>query len=92
MPVFLARDLPIRRKQARLGVTIAEASLSQAEWETVYAVTRTYFGVVYARQQLVDFQEVGLGSAAATMLFVIIAVVTAVVITLGRVRPGGEEA
>jgi outer membrane protein len=52
VPVFLARDLPIRRKQARLGVMIAQASLTQAEWETVYAVTRTYFGVIYARQQL----------------------------------------
>jgi outer membrane protein TolC len=52
IPVIIARDLPIRRKQAHLGVTIAEASLSQAEWETVYAVTRTYFGIVYARQQL----------------------------------------
>jgi outer membrane protein TolC len=52
VPVFLARDLPIRRQQAGLGVTIAVAGLNQAEWETVYAVTRTYFGVVYARQQL----------------------------------------
>jgi outer membrane protein TolC len=51
IPTFLARDLPIRRQQACLGVTIAQASLSQAEWETIYAVTRTYFGVVYARQQ-----------------------------------------
>jgi len=52
IPTFIALDLPIRRKQACLGVTIAEAGLAQAEWETVYAVTRTYFGVVYARQQL----------------------------------------
>jgi outer membrane protein TolC len=52
IPVFFARDLPIRRRQACLGITIAEAGLGQAEWETVYAVTRTYFGVVYARQQL----------------------------------------
>jgi outer membrane protein TolC len=52
LPAFLARDLPIRRQQALLGVTIADASLSQAEWETVYAVMRTYFGIVYARQQL----------------------------------------
>ncbi len=52
VPTFLARDLPIRRKQSCLGVTIAYAGLCQAEWETVYAVTRTYFGVVYARQQL----------------------------------------
>ena len=34
---------------------------------------------VYARQQLVDFQEVGFGSAAATLLFLIIAVITVIV-------------
>jgi len=40
---------------------------------------------VYARQQLVDFQDVGFGSAAATMLFVIIAAITAVYLTAARV-------
>jgi trehalose/maltose transport system permease protein len=40
---------------------------------------------VYARQQLVDFQDVGYGSAAATMLFVIIALITAVYLTAARV-------
>ena len=43
---------------------------------------------VYARQQLVDFQDVGYGSAAATGLFLLIAIVTAVFITFGRVRLG----
>lgn len=57
VPVFLARDLPLRRQQACLGVSIAAAGLNQAEWETVYAVTRTYFGVVYARQQLRVVQD-----------------------------------
>ena len=33
---------------------------------------------VYARQQLVDFQEVGYGSAAATLLFLIIALLTVI--------------
>jgi outer membrane protein TolC len=51
VPTFLRRDLPIRRKQACLGITIAEAGLEQAEWDNVYAVTRTYFGVIYAREQ-----------------------------------------
>ena len=32
---------------------------------------------VYARQQLVDFQEVGLGSAASTLIFLIIATILA---------------
>lgn len=44
---------------------------------------------IYARQQLVDFQDVGYGSAAATMLFMIIALFTAVYLTLGGI--GREE-
>jgi trehalose/maltose transport system permease protein len=45
---------------------------------------------VYARQQLVDFQDVGYGSAASTFLFLIIALFTALYITIGRVRFAGE--
>lgn len=41
---------------------------------------------VFARQQLVDFQDVGYGSAASTLLFAIVAVLTACVLVLGRVR------
>jgi outer membrane protein TolC len=51
MPAVIARELPIRRRQAALGVTAAAAALDQAERETVYAVTRSYFTVLYARQQ-----------------------------------------
>jgi outer membrane protein TolC len=52
IPTFLSPDLPTRRKQAALGVTIATAGLHQAEWDTVYAVTRTYLSAVYAREVL----------------------------------------
>jgi len=45
---------------------------------------------VYARQQLVDFQDVGYGSAAATLLFLVIVAVTMATIVLGRVRLGAE--
>jgi len=45
------RELPIRRKQAALGVSIAFAALTQAEHETVYDVKRTYYSVLYARAQ-----------------------------------------
>jgi trehalose/maltose transport system permease protein len=45
---------------------------------------------VYARQQLVDFQDVGYGSAASTMLFLIIAALTILTITVGRVKLGGD--
>ncbi|MCI0455897.1 MAG: TolC family protein [Gemmataceae bacterium] len=48
---LVSRELPIRRQQATLGVTIASAGVQQAEWETVYAVTRNYFSVAYARAQ-----------------------------------------
>jgi outer membrane protein TolC len=56
-PPLVARDLPIRRKQACLGITIADAGLEQAQWETAYAVTRTYFGVLYAREQQLVAQQ-----------------------------------
>jgi outer membrane protein TolC len=51
-PLFAGREVPIRRKQAALGVTIAQAGLAQVEWETVYAVKRTHTTVRYARQQI----------------------------------------
>src|SRR5262249_34094284 len=51
IPTLIARELPYRRQQACLGVTIAAAALDQVERETVYAVTRTYFTVLFARAQ-----------------------------------------
>lgn len=51
VPTFIRHDLPIRRKQASLGVTVAQAQVDKAEWETVYAVTRNYLSAVYAVQQ-----------------------------------------
>jgi trehalose/maltose transport system permease protein len=47
---------------------------------------------VYARQQLVDFQDVGYGSAASTMLFITIALLTVILLTLSKVKPGKEYA
>ncbi len=43
---------------------------------------------VFARQQLVDFQDVGYGSAASTFLFLIVAAFTVIYLTAGRVRLG----
>jgi trehalose/maltose transport system permease protein len=40
---------------------------------------------VYARRQLIDFQDVGLGSAASTLVFVLVALVS--VLLVWRVRP-----
>jgi outer membrane protein TolC len=52
VPAFLAPELPLRRQQAALGVGAAAATVDQAEREAVQAVTRTWFAVVYAREQL----------------------------------------
>jgi trehalose/maltose transport system permease protein len=47
---------------------------------------------IYARQYLIEFQDVGIGSAAASLLFAVIALTVAVMVTVGRVRPGGAGA
>jgi trehalose/maltose transport system permease protein len=41
---------------------------------------------VFARQQLIDFMDVGYGSAASTFLFMVIAIFTVIYVTAGRVR------
>lgn len=46
---------------------------------------------VFARQQLVDFQDVGYGSAVSTALFVMIAIFTVAFIALFRVRLTPED-
>jgi outer membrane protein TolC len=51
IPECLAPDLPIRRRQAALGVTAAAAGVEHAQVEVVYDVTRTYFTVLFAREQ-----------------------------------------
>lgn len=53
----LRHELPIRRQQADLGVLIAQAGLEQAEWETLYAITRNYYSAVYAHEQEILTRE-----------------------------------
>jgi outer membrane protein TolC len=54
---LISHDMPIRRKQASLGVVIASAAESQAEFDTAYAVTRSYYSVLYARAQQKDIKS-----------------------------------
>jgi trehalose/maltose transport system permease protein len=44
----------------------------------------------FARERLVDFQEVGYGSAASTSLFLVIALITAAYLVASRVKFEGE--
>jgi outer membrane protein TolC len=55
---LISRELPVRKQQAALGVTIAAAGVQQAEFETVYAVTRNFFSVIYATAQARVVQDV----------------------------------
>jgi trehalose/maltose transport system permease protein len=61
----------------------------------IYVLTgnneRTMSMSVYARQQLVDFQDVGFGSAAASLLFGIVALVSVVYLMLGRLELMRED-
>jgi outer membrane protein TolC len=51
VPGLVSRDLPIRRQQAALGVTVAEGGVRHAESDAVYAVTYTYLAALYAVAQ-----------------------------------------
>jgi trehalose/maltose transport system permease protein len=46
---------------------------------------------LYVREQLIDFQQVGYGSAAATLLFLVIALVTLGYLTFARSSLKGAE-
>lgn len=86
--VFFKVTLPLL-KPALLVAVIFRALDALRIFDLIYVMTgnnsSTMSMSVYARQQLVDFQDIGMGSAAATMLFAIIAVITAVYLTVTRV-------
>jgi trehalose/maltose transport system permease protein len=86
--VFFKVTLPLL-KPALLVAVIFRALDALRIFDLIYVMTGnnkvTMSMSVYARQQLVDFQDVGFGSAAATMLFLLIAIFTAVYLTLAKV-------
>lgn len=91
--VFFRITLPLLKPA--LAVAIIFRTLDALRiFDLIYVMTGNNRGTmsmsVYARQQLVDFQDVGYGSAAATLLFAIIALFT--VIYLVALRVGREEA
>lgn len=95
--IFFRVTLPLIRP-ALLVAVIFRGLDAMRIFDVIYVLTGnnpdTASMSVYARQQLIDFQEVGFGSAAATFLFVIIAIMAVLVITLGRVHVsamGGER-
>lgn len=87
--VFFQVTLPLIRP-ALLVAVIFRGLDAMRVFDVIYVLTGnnpdTASMSVYARQQLVEFQEVGLGSAAATLLFLTIAALTVLVVTFGRVH------
>jgi trehalose/maltose transport system permease protein len=87
--VFFRVTLPLIRP-ALLVAVIFRALDALRVFDLIYVLTAnsrdTMSMSAYARQQLVDFQEVGLGSAASTLIFLIIALLVVITIVVGRVR------
>ena len=86
--VFFKVTLPLLKPALMVAIIFRMLDAFRI-FDLIYVMTgnnkQTMSMSVYARQQLVDFQDVGYGSAAATLLFLIIAQFTVVYLTLGRV-------
>jgi trehalose/maltose transport system permease protein len=91
--VFWKVTLPLIRPALMVAVIFRALDALRA-FDVIYVLTgnseRSMTMSIYARQQLVEFQEVGYGSAASTLLFAIIALLTVLYVSLGRVRLGGD--
>ena len=92
--IFWSVTLPIVRPA--LGVAIVFRTLDALRvFDLPYVLTgsgrATATMAVFARQQLVDFQDAGYGSAAAAFLFAVVLALTAAWLALGRVRARAGE-
>lgn len=87
--VFFRVTLPLIRP-ALLVAVIFRGLDALRVFDLIYVLTAnsrdTMSMSVYARQQLVDFQDVGVGSAASTLIFLIIALAVVITLVAGRVR------
>ena len=92
--VFFRVTLPLIWPAVMVAV-IFRALDALRVFDLIYVLTanarETMTMSVYARQQLVEFQEVGYGSAASTLLFLIIALLTIATIYLGRLDLSGTR-
>jgi trehalose/maltose transport system permease protein len=91
---FFRITLPLIRPALMVAVIFRSLDALRV-FDLIYVLTgnsaATASMSVYARQHLVDFQDVGFGSAAATGLFLVIAAATVLLVTLGRVRLSAAE-
>lgn len=94
LKVFFQVTLPLIRPALLVAVVFRGLDALRV-FDVIYVLTgdnpSTASMSVYARQQLIDFQQVGMGSAAATFLFATVAVFAAIVVTAGRIRVTGRS-
>lgn len=87
--VFFKVTLPLIKPALMVAVIFRSLDALRV-FDVIYVLTpnnpNTMTMSVYARQILVDFQEVGYGSAASTLLFLVIAFCIMAYIMIGRVR------
>jgi trehalose/maltose transport system permease protein len=87
--MFVRVTLPLIRPALMVAIIFRGLDAMRI-FDVIYVLTgnnpATTTMSVYARQQLVDFQDVGYGSAAATALFLMVALATGIFITVARVN------
>jgi trehalose/maltose transport system permease protein len=87
--IFFRITLPLIRPALMVAVLFRALDALRV-FDLMYVLTgnspATASMSVYARQQLVDFQDVGMGSAAATFLALVVAACAGLIIVAGRVR------
>src|SRR5262245_58580146 len=92
---FLRITLPLMRPALAIAVIFRLLDAMRI-FDLVYVLTgsnqQTMTMAVYARQQLIDFQDFGRGSAASTLLFLIIAMMTVIYVMAVRFRPSRPAA
>lgn len=93
--VFFRITLPLM--QPALAVAVIFRGLDAMRiFDLVYVLTgttpQTMTMAVYARQNLIDFQDFGLGSAASTLLFLVMAMATVIYMMAVRLRLSGRSA
>jgi trehalose/maltose transport system permease protein len=92
---FFKITLPLMKPALAIAV-IFRALDALRIFDLVYVLTagsrETMSMAVYARQQLFDFQDFGMGSAAATLLVLVVAMVTVIYVMAVGLRLSGRSA
>ena len=93
LTVFFRVTLPLIKPALMVAIIFRTLDALRI-FDLIYVLTAnteaTMTMSVYARQELIDFQNVGAGSAASTLLFFVIALATVLYLMAGRVRLGAD--